>query len=286
MLRENGGSAKLFSDVSRCCIALDPKQRTSDEPHVHHLRQGLNPGRVLVTGGTRGIGRAIALEATRYGGKVCVTHKWGSVASATVDAIFTENNLAAPRIEECDASDRVQTEALVRRLYDDWGGLDAVVSNVAFAANVATVSDLRRRSLELALGYTAWPLLDLVQITLAYGTPPKRFLALSSAGVDRVLPGYDMVAISKAALEALVRYLAVRLRQRGILVNALRVGQVDTESFRAVLPDVARSVAARDGFMDPLVCARAAVAVLSGLMDGMTGQTLVVDHGVSLCSHD
>jgi NAD(P)-dependent dehydrogenase (short-subunit alcohol dehydrogenase family) len=242
----------------------------------------IDPGRVLITGGTRGLGRAIALEATRHGARVCVTHRWGSVEPGELEALFTLEGLDPPRVEECDASDPAQNRALIESLYADWGGLDSVVSGVAFAAPVAELADLRRGSLEIALGYTAWPLLDLAQAAVASGAPPKRFLAISSLGVDRALPGYDMVGVSKAALEALVRYLAARLKPKGVAVNALRLGYVDTESFRAALPSQAELVAVRNGFMDPAAGARAAVALLSGLMDSMTGQIVTVDEGVSL----
>lgn len=242
----------------------------------------INPGRLLITGATRGIGLAIAMEATRHGATVCVTHRWGSVAPEDLQRVFRDAGLPPPRIEECDASDRAHTETLVRRLYAEWGGLDSIVSGVAFGAPVAGIADLRRSSLDIALGYTAWPLLDLVQASLAYDSPARRFLALSSLGVERVLPGYEMIGIAKGALETLVRYLAVRLKPRGSVVNALRLGYIDTESLRAALPAAADEVAGQGGFMAPEVAARAAVALLSGMMDGMTGQVITVDQGVTL----
>jgi enoyl-[acyl-carrier-protein] reductase (NADH) len=242
----------------------------------------MNPGKLLVTGGTRGIGLAIALEAARHGATVCITHRWGSVAPEEIEGVFRAEGLQPPRMEECDASDAALTAALVRTLYDDWGGLDSVVSGVAFGAPLAEIGDLRRSSLEIALGYTAWPLLDLVQATLACDAPPRRFLALSSLGVERALPGYEMIGIAKGALETLVRYLAVRLRTRGSAVNALRFGYLDTESLRAALPGAADEVARQGGFMAPETAGRAAVALLSGMLDGMTGQVVTVDEGVTL----
>jgi enoyl-[acyl-carrier protein] reductase III len=240
------------------------------------------PGRVLITGGTRGIGQAIALELTRHGAQVCVTHRWDSVAAEDVAAPFVEARLTPPRVEQCDASDPDQTRDLVRRLYAEWGGLDSVVSGVAVASPVSDIRDLSRRSLEISLGYTAWPLLDLVQIALREPTPPRRFLALSTAAVDRVLPGYDMAAVAKGALETLTRYLAVRLKPKGICVNVLRLGYVDTESLRAVLPHAAERARAQGMLMAPSTAANAAVALLGGLMDGMTGQVLTVDEGNDL----
>jgi enoyl-[acyl-carrier protein] reductase III len=242
----------------------------------------MSPGRVLVTGGTRGIGRAIAMEVVRHGGTVCVTHRWGSVEPEELSAAFRAEGLSPPRMEACDASVRAETAALLQDLHTDWGGIDGVVSGVAFGAPVADLADLRRSSLEIAMGYGTWPLLDLVQLGLTLPEPPRRFVALSSEGVDVVLPGYDMLGVSKAALETLVRYLAMRLRDRGIPINALRPGYVDTESFRTALPSMVEPVAARRLFMEARVAGRAAVALLSGLLDGMTGQVITVDEGASL----
>lgn len=238
----------------------------------------MDPGRILVTGGTRGIGRAIALELAQQGGRVCVTHRWGSVHDEELRTLFRSRGAETPRIEECDASDPTQTERLVRTLYAEWDGLDSVVSGVAFAGRVRDIADLTRESLMISLNYTAWPLLDLVKVGLAQSSPPKRFLALSSAGADarHVLPGYDMVAVSKVAMETLVRYLAVRLKPSGISINVLRLGPVDTESLRAVLPDVAASCESRGLFMDVSLAGRVAAALLGGLLDGMTGQIVTV----------
>jgi enoyl-[acyl-carrier-protein] reductase (NADH) len=172
----------------------------------------------------------------------------------------------------------VQTERLVQTLYAAWGGLDSVVTAVAFAGRVRELSDLTRESLALSLNYTAWPVLDLVKAGLGQPCPPKRFLALSSPAADarHALPGYDMVAVSKAAMEALVGYLAIRLKPSGISINVLRLGPVDTESLRAVLPEMAANCESRGLFIDVSVAARAAAVLVSGLMDDITGEILTV----------
>ena len=88
-----------------------------------------------------------AMEAARCGARVRVTHRWGSVDPEKLDGIFRRDGFPTPRIEECDASDPEQTNAMVKRLYTDWSGLNGIVSGVAFAAPVEDIGRLRRGSL-------------------------------------------------------------------------------------------------------------------------------------------
>jgi NAD(P)-dependent dehydrogenase (short-subunit alcohol dehydrogenase family) len=118
---------------------------------------------VLVTGGTRGLGKAIGLEFARTGARVFLTHRWGSVDEDELAGEFTAEGLAAPTIVECDASDSDATRELMGTIKDEVGALDVIVSNVAFAKVVRDLSELRRSALELSLGYSAWPVVDLVQ---------------------------------------------------------------------------------------------------------------------------
>jgi NAD(P)-dependent dehydrogenase (short-subunit alcohol dehydrogenase family) len=242
----------------------------------------------IVTGGTRGLGRAIGLALARAGASVFLTHRWGSVPEEEVEGAFRSEGLPPPRVVECDASDAAAIRALMTTVRDAGAPLRTVVSNVAFAKLVHEVEDLKRSSLELSLGYSAWPVVDLVQTAHAVlGTYPRYLIAVSSDGAEVCHPGYDLVGVSKAALETLCRYLALRLRPHGVRVNALRPGFLDTASARATLGAAFVEEASRSHsglFLEPRAVADVCVALCSGLLDAVTGQVLVVDEGWSLVS--
>jgi NAD(P)-dependent dehydrogenase (short-subunit alcohol dehydrogenase family) len=242
----------------------------------------------LVTGATRGLGKAIALELARTGATVFVTHRWGSVAEDQLAAEFTAAGLEPPVIVESDASDPGATRELLARVKERVASLRAVVSNVAFAKVVRELGDLKKSSLDLSLGYSAWPIVDLAQACQeVLGRFPRYLIGVSGDGASVCHEGYDLVGVSKAVLETLCRYLAVRLKRHGVRVNAIRPSSIDTALLHDTFGEAAvAEVKARVGevFLDARKVARAVVALASGLMDSVTGQTLVVDEGWSLIS--
>lgn len=245
----------------------------------------LGGGGVVVTGGTRGLGKAVGMELSRAGATVFLTHRWGSADEDELRSEFAAEGLPAPHIIESDVSDPEAARALMQEVAAQKVRLVAIVSNVAFAGLVSDIGDLTRSSLELSLRYSTWPVLEYIHSareTLGYY--PRYMLAISTDGGEICHPGYDMVGIAKAGLEALCRYLALRLRSEGVRVNVVRCGVLDTISSRATFGDaVIDSDAVRQGLLiEPRSVARACVALFSGLMDSVTGQVITVDEGVSL----
>ena len=131
--------------------------------------------------------------------------------------------------------------------------LHAVVSNVAFAKVVSGLDDLTKNALDLSVGYSAWPIVDLVQAARAVlGRFPRYVIGISSDADRWVHDGYDLVGASKAVLESLCRYLAVRLKPEGVRVNAIAPGLVDSELLAATFgEDVAADLRARGMMLDP-----------------------------------
>lgn len=238
----------------------------------------------LVTGGTKGLGRAIGLEFARAGTSVVLTHRWGSADEDEIAACFESQGFAAPWILESDVSDLDATKALFSAIRERYGRLDIVVSNVAFAKVATSLTDLKRSSFDLSLGYSAWPVVELVKTSHeVFGRFPKRVIAISSLGADVCPEGYDLAGASKATLEMLCRYLALRLASEGSTVNVLRTGYLDTESSRATFGDrVIDELGARGMLLDPAIAARACIALASDLMSGVTGQVINADSGWSL----
>ncbi len=243
---------------------------------------------VLVTGGTRGLGKAIGLEFASAGAHVFLTHRWGSADEDELITEFRSASLDTPHIVESDVADSDATRKLMALIKKECGTLDVIVSNVAFSKIVRDLSDLKKSALELSLAYSAWPLVDLVQASReVIGEFPRYVIGISGDGGEVCHDGYDFAGTSKSVLETLCRYLALRLKPHSVRVNAIRPGFIDTASFRATFGDQAvESIKERvDGlFIDPRGVARVCVALCSGLCDAVTGQVIVVDEGWSLVS--
>jgi len=239
---------------------------------------------VLITGGTMGIGLATGLAFAREGCHVTLTHKWGSADEDELRARFAAEGLPPPDIVAADVTDDDDTDALLARLRERHAAIDVFVSNVSMALVVKGVDDYSRRSLYRSLDYTAWPLFSYTRrIREVFGRYPRYVIGLSSGGPDQYFAHYDFVAASKALMEALCRYLNYRLFGQDVRVNVVRARAVPTASLRATFgPEfeafLDRANMTRD-LIQPEEVADAILALCSGLMDGVSGQVLMVDRG-------
>jgi enoyl-[acyl-carrier protein] reductase III len=237
----------------------------------------------LVTGGTRGLGRAIGLELGRRGAEVALTHRWGSADEDALRAAFAAAGAPRPRVYEADAGSAEDTAALLDALAEDWRGVDLFVSNVCVALPCEPL-ELRERDLLRTLDWSAWPITALTAaIERRFGRPPTRVIATSSDGPDRCYPGYLPVAFAKAALEALVAQIAAR----GVRAFVLRTRHVRSQSLDQMFPGPAGRLLERfaDYGVSAEQAALAAVALASGLLDGLSGRALTVDRGAALLDH-
>lgn len=240
---------------------------------------------VLVTGGSRGIGRAIALRFAEDGARVFVNFFVNrEAAEKTARDVGLRGGQA--HLIQADLKDPEAIAGMVAEVGRVAGRLDVLVSNAA--------SGVLKDSLELTARHWDWvfatnarPLLLAAQEGAKLMGPGGRIIAISSLGSQRVIPRYAAVGISKAALEALVRYLAVELGPRGIAVNAVSGGAVETEVWRAlpegerVLGEVrARTPAGR--LVTPEDLAEVVHFLASPAAQAIQGQVVVVDGGYSL----
>lgn len=241
---------------------------------------------VLVTGGTRGLGKAIGLEFARVGAKVFLTHKWGSVSESDLVTEFLDQDLPPPYIVESDVGDPESIQALMVAIKEKVEVIDVVVSNVSFAKVINDIWDYKRKSFELSLQYSTWPLVDLIQAAHnVTGRFPRYAIAISSDAGNGCYNGYDFSGPSKAALESLCRYLALQLKSSGVRVNAIRPGFLDTASSRTTCGDHTIDLLKQQGLLlDPRGAAQVCVALCSGWMDAVTGQVIVADEGWSFVS--
>ena len=166
------------------------------------------------------------------------------------------------------------------------GRLDAFVSNVAFAPPVHGIDEITQRGLHTALTYSTWPLIAYTRTAKEiFERPPRYVVAISSQGAQTFHVNYDVIAASKAALEALCRYLNHRLRDEGTRVNVVSTRFVSTDSLRRTMGDDFEAFVERHApgtFTTPDEVAEAVFGLCSGLMDGVGGQVVNVDRGASV----
>lgn len=238
----------------------------------------------LVTGGTKGIGLATALAFAGRGARTVITYRFGTADEAEVLGRFAAIGAAEPLIVQADVSRPDETTALMAEIKRRHGRIDVFVSNAAGGVLVRDLDDLTERSLLKTMRYGAWPTLDyLFKIHAHFGAYPRYVVAISSTGPDRYSVNYDLVAASKAALEGLCRYLTHRLRDEAVNINVVRTLGVMTDAFHATFGSEASEFVLRHVQRRRLISedevAGVVLALCSGLLDGMRGQVVTVDHG-------
>jgi enoyl-[acyl-carrier protein] reductase III len=236
---------------------------------------------VLVTGGSRGIGRAIARRFAELGAaRVAIGYlradRAAEEAARELRALGAKPVLVRGNV----ASERVADQ--VRAL----GPLDVLVHNAATGV-ARPALETRDKHFDWTFGANARALLSLARAAAPTMPSGSSIVAVSSLGAQRVLENYVLVGSSKAALESIVRYLAVELAPRGIRVNCVSAGVVETDAL-AVFPNreqmveqsAARTPAGR--LVSPEDVAAAVSFLCSPDADMVRGHTLVVDGGYSL----
>jgi enoyl-[acyl-carrier protein] reductase III len=243
---------------------------------------------VLVTGGTRGIGRAIALRLAKERPKhirlvYCMNHDAARKTLAEIEGMGVSASLVV-----CEVSDPDMQKEMFRKLQDEYGRVDVFVANAARTTFRSAIEmDLRswRRTMQLNADafLTGSQLASAIMKTHGGG----RIIGLSSLGSRYYTPSYAALGAAKAVIENLARYLAVELAPFEIAVNVVCGGFIDTESMKMIprykeLTEVivSRTPAARLGQPEDL--AGVVAFLCSSDADWVRGQTIVADGGFSL----
>ncbi|OIP44163.1 MAG: enoyl-[acyl-carrier-protein] reductase [Desulfobacterales bacterium CG2_30_60_27] len=239
----------------------------------------------LVTGSSRGIGQAIAMRLAENGVNIVVNYvRHRQDAEKTAAAIAAKG--ARCLVVKANVASEEDVAAMFARIRDDYGRLDILVSNAASGV-LKPVMELSTRHWNWAMEINARALLTLTQQAVPLMAPGGRILAVSSLGAVRAIENYTAVGASKAALESLVRHLAVELGPMGINVNTISAGAVDTEALkkfpnRSEILDGARARTPLGRLTTPEDVADVALLLCSDLARMIQGQTVVVDGGYSI----
>ncbi len=183
----------------------------------------------LITGSSRGIGRAIALKLAEQGADIIINYfRHGQAAEKTAKDI--ESMEVTAKVLKANVGDPEKIDEMFDTIESSFGRLDIFINNAA--------SGLPRSALDLDAKAWDWTM-DINAKAFLFCTQRAvklmesrggKIVAISSLGSHLALPGYVAIGISKATLEALTRYLAIELAPKGICVNGVAASYVTTES--------------------------------------------------------
>jgi enoyl-[acyl-carrier protein] reductase III len=229
----------------------------------------------------------VALELAARGADVCVNYlRKRSAAEATaadVQALGVRAHVVKANVGEVE-----EVNSLIKEAAETLGSIDILVGNAASGVlKPAIEQDVK--SWDWTMNINARSILFAAKAAAPYMISRGwgRIIALTSFGSMRVMPEYSMVGISKAAIEAITRYLAVELAPHGIRVNAVSPGVVDTDALkffpsREAILATARRRSPAGRLVTPEDVAKVVAFLCSDDAEMICGQTLFVDGGYSI----
>ncbi len=239
----------------------------------------------MVTGSSRGLGKALAIELAKQGYDIVVNYaRSRSAAEETVKEIEALGRRAI--MIRANVGDVKKLRTMFEQVKEEFGRLDVFVSNAASGV-LRPIMELEETHWDWTMNINAKAMLFGAQEAARLMDKGGKILGVSSLGSIRYLENYTTVGVSKAAIESITRYLAVELAPLGIAVNTVSGGALDTEALkhfpnRDELLEDARinTPAGRMVEIDDMV--KAAMFLISDDSDMIRGQTIIVDGGRSI----
>lgn len=241
----------------------------------------------LITGASRGIGKAIALQLADQGYSIALNYLSNQQAAEETAQALRQKKVEV-EIFQGNAGEPEACTKLVKDTLARFGRIDTLIHNAALGSFKPT-HKTRLNQWDLTMNINARALHVLTQAVLP--DMEKRssgnIIALSSLGAGQYIPNYGAIGVSKAALESLISYLAVELRPKGIRVNAVSGGPIDTDAIKH-FPEaekfksdcIAKTPAGRIGKPEDL--AKVVGFLVSPAAEWIVGQTIIADGGLSL----
>lgn len=208
-----------------------------------------------------------------------------------VNKAIEELGIANPWLMPCDAGKDEDLDAVFNKLGQDFGKIDFVVHSIAFAEReflkVGNFHTTTRAAFTQALDISAYTLLAMAQRAMPLMADGGSIISMSYYGGEKVIPGYNVMGIAKAALEHTTRYLAAELGEKKIRVNAISGGPLRTLAASAVgeidamFDHQARKAPLKRNITGEEV-GNTAVYLLSDMSSGVTGEVIYVDGGFNI----
>lgn len=245
-------------------------------------------GIVFGVANKRSLAWAIARRAAEEGARIALTYQGERLEENARELAAT---LEDPLVLPCDVTRDEDITAVFEKVREGFGALDFVVHGVAFALREELEGEYLNTSRE---GYRMAQDISVYSLTaIAQRAAPLMegrngcILTLTYLGGERVIPGYNVMGIAKAALDMSVRYLAENLGPRGIRVNAVSAGPIKTlasagiAGFSKILEHMRNRAPLRRN-VDQAEVADVALFLLSDMARGVTGEILHVDSGYNI----
>jgi enoyl-[acyl-carrier protein] reductase I len=248
---------------------------------------GLLEGKHAVVFGVanrRSIAWGIAQAMSREGAKLAITYE-----NERVERMVREcaDQIPGTVVLQVDVKDDNQIQSAYDRLGDEWGRVDTIVHSIAWAPAddlKGRFVDTSRKGYAAALDISAYSLVAVTRPALHLMSEGGSVMTMTYIASQRVFPSYNVMGVAKAALEAIVHYLAADLGPQGIRVNAISPGPISTLAARGIggFTGFARAYAEKAPLRrnsDTAEVGDVAVFLASDLSRGTTGDTIYVDEG-------
>jgi len=239
----------------------------------------------LITGGSRGIGQAITLKLAAEGADVIINYfRRRSAAELTAQEARDKGVIA--HIIKANVGDPEKIDSMFDEIEERFGRLDILINNAASGV-ARSALDLDTKGWDWTMDINAKAFLLCAQKAAKLMKNGGKMVTISSLGSRLVMPIYTAVGVSKAALEALTRYLAIELAPKGICVNGVAAAAVETESLKIytedqALPQLGWQTTPAGKMVQPEDIANVVAFLCSDESAMIRGQIITIDGGVSL----